>query len=89
MRDLLREFVFSTSIQFSITYLLHFLPLESALSLLFLLFESMALIFKNCKSCYFAQNRAKSGNLGKIARFAIRAKPGIVLIEFVLSGDLL
>ena len=35
------------------------------------------------------QNRAISGKLGKIARFAIHAKPGIVLIEFVLSGDLL
>ena len=35
------------------------------------------------------QNRTKSGNLGKIVRFAIRTKPGIVLIEFVLSGELL
>ena len=31
----------------------------------------------------------KSGNLGKIAQFAIHAKLGIVLIEFVLSGDLM
>ena len=35
------------------------------------------------------QNRVISGNLGKIARFAIRVIPGIVLIEFVLSEDLL
>ena len=42
--------------------------------------------FSNFYSVRF-QNRAKSGNLGKIARFAIRVKPGIVLIEFVLSGD--
>jgi len=33
------------------------------------------------------KNRTKSGNLGKIVRFAIRTKPGFVLIEFVLSGD--
>ena len=33
------------------------------------------------------RNRVKSGNLGKIVRFAIRVKPGIVLIEFMLSGD--
>ena len=33
------------------------------------------------------QNRVISGNLGKIARFAIRVIPGIVLIEFVLSED--
>ena len=33
------------------------------------------------------QNRAKSGNLGKIVRFAIRTKPNFVLIEFVLSED--
>ena len=35
------------------------------------------------------QNRVISGNLGKIARFDIRAKPKIMLIEFVLSEDLL
>ena len=43
-------------------------------------------VFSNFYGVRF-QNRAKSGNLGKIARFAIRVKPGIVLIEFVLSGD--
>ena len=45
----------------------------------------------NFKSPLFPENseknRTKSGNLGKIVRFAIRTKPGIVLIEFVLSGD--
>ena len=35
------------------------------------------------------QNRTKPGNLVKIVRFANRTKPNFVLIEFVLSGDLL
>ena len=35
------------------------------------------------------QNRVISGNLGKIARFAIRVIPGIVLIKFVLFEELL
>ena len=33
------------------------------------------------------KNRSKSGNLGKIVRFAIRTKPDFVLIKFVLSED--
>ena len=45
----------------------------------------------NFKSPLFPENseknRTKSGNLGKIVRFAIHTKLGIVLIEFVLSGD--
>ena len=41
----------------------------------------------NWPPLYRFQNHSKLGNLGKIARFAIRAKPGIVLIEFVLSED--
>ena len=59
--------------------------------------KNLVLLVKNSRISHFFsnfysvrfQNRAKSGNLGKIARFAIRVKPGIVLIEFVLSGDLL
>ena len=46
----------------------------------------MIFFFSNFYRVRF-QNRAKSGNLGKVARFAIRVKPGIVLIKFVLYGD--
>ena len=35
------------------------------------------------------QNRTKPGNLVKIVRFANRTKPNFVLIEIVLSWDLL
>ena len=45
----------------------------------------------NFKSPLFPENseknRTKSGNLGKIVRFAIRTKPNFILIEFVLSED--
>ncbi len=47
----------------------------------------LKLIFPHFELLVLFQNRAKSGNLGKVVRFAIRAKPGIVLIEFVLSED--
>ena len=47
----------------------------------------MKLIFPHFELLVLFQNRAKSGTLGKIARFTIRAKPGIVLTEFVLSED--
>ena len=48
------------------------------------------LVLESSFYCYGRfQNHTKSGNLGKIVQFAIRTKPGMVLIEFVLSGDFL